>query len=83
MDGSSAAIVIAILVQTIVMIVFLLLSTKKIETQTNKLTDNFNRLVNIVTKLEVNQEHHDKRIKCTEDQMRENQKGSQRFPSRE
>lgn len=74
MDIPSMAIVLSIVVQTIVMIIFLMLSTGKIEAQTTRLADKFNGLINTMNKLEGTIHHQDKMLTDHENRLRISEK---------
>lgn len=77
------AIVIAIIVQTIVMIIFLLLSTGKIEAQTTRLADKFTTLITSVNKIEGIVNHQDKIITDHEHRLRASEKIALQVESRD
>lgn len=83
MDIPSMAIVIAIIVQTIVMIIFLLLSTGKIEAQTMRLADKFTTLITSVNKIEGIVHHQDKIITDHEQRLRASEKMALQVESRD
>jgi hypothetical protein len=78
-EPSSVMIVIAIICQTIVMIVFLMLSTRKIEIQTTKLADKFNTIVLTINELRTAIQHHEKTIHDHEARIRTSEKSTQRI----
>lgn len=74
----SLAIVLAIIIQTVVMTVFLMLSTKKIEVQTIRLASEFNKLMHTIAKLEHTMHHQDKMLTDHEARLRASEYGSRR-----